>query len=115
MLSESACSAPLFYQSACRTAGTGAGSAALLFERLRPIKAVLQHLNQINNVGRSPRGRRFRGDFFVLRPKIRSVEELWIHLFQVHEVGDINGMRGLDSHLLEVLILHDDITTTLVF
>src|SRR5437762_491426 len=52
---------------------------------------------------------------FLRLQEIRPVEKLWINLFQIHEIGDVNGMRGLDPNLLKILILHDDITTALVF
>src|SRR4029450_5228970 len=54
-------------------------------------------------------------------PTLLRLEEIWfveklrIDLLQVHEIGDIDGMRGLDAHLLEVLILHHNIPTALVF
>src|SRR5436189_5744822 len=47
--------------------------------------------------------------------EIWSVEELGIDLFQVNEVGDVNGMRRLDSHLFKVLILHHNIIAALIF
>src|SRR2546429_3701157 len=47
--------------------------------------------------------------------EIWSVEELRIDLFQVNEVGDVNGMRRLDSHLFKVLILHHNIIAALIF
>ena len=67
VLSQSACSAPLFDERARRSAGTGSASTAFLLEGLRPVQAVLQYLNQINNVGWRWRGWRFRSDFLVLR------------------------------------------------
>src|SRR6267378_1430440 len=47
--------------------------------------------------------------------EIRSVEKLRIHLLQVNEVGDVNGMRGLDSDLFKILILHHNIMAAFVF
>src|SRR2546429_5229962 len=47
--------------------------------------------------------------------EIWSVEELRIDLFQVNEVGDVNGMRRLDSHFFKVLILHHNIIAALIF
>src|SRR4029077_2258247 len=41
-------------------------------------------------------------------------EKLRIDLLQVHEVGNIDGMCGLDPHLLEVLVLHYNVTAALV-
>src|SRR5262249_25676961 len=38
-----------------------------------------------------------------------------VDLFQIDEIGDVDRMRGLDANLFEVLILHDNITTALVF
>ena len=67
VLSQSACSSPLFDESAGGSAASRSGSAALLPERLRPVEAILQHLNQINHVSRRWRSWRFRRDFLVLR------------------------------------------------
>ena len=67
VLSQSACSSPLFDQSAGGSPASRSGSAALLPERLRPVEAILQHLNQINDVSWRWRGWRFRSDFLVLR------------------------------------------------
>ena len=47
--------------------------------------------------------------------EIRLIEKLWIDLLQIDKIGDVDRMRGFDSHLLEVLILHDDIMTALEF
>src|SRR6266496_5130960 len=47
--------------------------------------------------------------------KIWPVEKLRIDLFQIHKVRDVNGVRGLNAHLLEVLILHDNVTASFVF
>ena len=47
--------------------------------------------------------------------EIRLVEKLWIDLLQIDEIGDVDRMRGFDSHLFEVLILHNDIMTALEF
>src|SRR5437764_13434559 len=44
----------------------------------------------------------------------RYVEKLWIDLLQVHEVGNIDGMCGLDPHLLKVFVLQHYITAPLV-
>src|ERR671919_1622569 len=46
--------------------------------------------------------------------KIRFIEELWVNLFQINEIGDVDGMSGLDSNLLEILLIHDDITAAFV-
>src|SRR5262249_43557639 len=52
----------------------------------------------------------------LLRLKeIRIVEKLRIDLIQINEICDVDRMWGLDSHLLEVLIFHHNITTALVF
>src|SRR4029450_10894701 len=54
-------------------------------------------------------------------PTLLRLEEIWlveklrIDLLQIHEIGDIDGMRGLDAHLLEVLVLHYNVTTALEF
>src|SRR5437899_4906562 len=47
--------------------------------------------------------------------EIRPVEKLRIDLFQIHEIGDVDRMRGLDPHLLKVLILYNNITDALIF
>src|SRR4029077_4075831 len=52
---------------------------------------------------------------FLGLEEIRPVEELRIDLFQINEVGDVNGMRGLDSDLFKVLILQHNIMTALIF
>ena len=46
--------------------------------------------------------------------EIWFVEKLWIDLLQVHEVGNIDGMCGLDPHLLKVFVLQHYITAPLV-
>src|SRR5215470_10536367 len=52
----------------------------------------------------------------LLRLKeIWLVEKFWIDLLQVYEIGDIDGMRGFDAHLLEVLIFHHNVPTAFVF
>src|SRR4029434_8953170 len=51
-----------------------------------------------------------------LFPTLLWLEEIWlvkklrIDLFQIHEVGDIDGMGGFDPHLLEVFVLQHNIT-----
>src|SRR6266404_9948206 len=52
---------------------------------------------------------------FLGLEEIRSVEKLRIHLLQVNEVGDVYGMRGLDSDLFKILILHHNIMAVFVF
>src|SRR5262249_53699242 len=47
--------------------------------------------------------------------EIWPVEKLRIDLFQIYEVGDIDRMRGLDPHLLEVLVLQNNVTAALIF
>ena len=224
VLSQSACSSSLFDQRAGRSPASRSGSASLFPERLRPVEAVLQHLNQINHVSWRWRSWRFRSDLFVLRllfddlhqcrpvfvpiflrlpgnihalderlrhfqflvadgctravlqdlgaqnfagkvhqlqnqeqavgfhrskmfaitdhnfrntnlscaaqrlvqncigflPTFLRLQEIWpveklrIHLFQTHEIGDVDRMRGFDPHLLEILILQDNIPAALI-
>src|SRR5215831_5120355 len=52
---------------------------------------------------------------FLRLKEIWLVEKLRIDLLQIDEIGDVDRMRGLDAHLLEVLILHHNIATPLVF
>ena len=46
--------------------------------------------------------------------KIGLIEKLRIHLFQIDEIRDVDGVSGLDSNLLEILLFHDDITAAFV-
>src|SRR5436190_10916018 len=46
--------------------------------------------------------------------KIWLVEKLGIDLLQINEVRNIDGMRGLDPHLLEVLVLQHNVMAALV-
>src|SRR5207244_13098820 len=66
VLSQSACSAPLFDERARRSAGTGSASTAFLLEGLRPVQAVLQYIYQIKYVGWRWGGWCFCSCFLVL-------------------------------------------------
>src|SRR4030095_4752697 len=46
--------------------------------------------------------------------KIWLIEKLRINVLQIDEIRDIDGMSGLDSNLLEILLFHDDITAAFV-
>src|SRR4029450_8995413 len=51
----------------------------------------------------------------LLRPQKRGVrKKVRINLFQIDEIGDVDGVSGLDSNLLEILLFHDDITAAFV-
>src|SRR2546430_388563 len=67
VLSQSACSSPLFDESAGGSAASRSGSAALLPERFCLVQTLLQHLNKIDYISGRRRGRRLRSDLFVLR------------------------------------------------
>src|SRR5207248_2754648 len=47
--------------------------------------------------------------------KVRFVEKLGIDLLQFDEVRNVDGMRGFDPDLLEVLLLHNNVAAALVF
>src|SRR5215469_16044459 len=51
---------------------------------------------------------------FLWLQEIRLIEVLWVDLFQLDEVGDVDGMRRFDPNLFEVLFLHDNVTAALV-
>src|SRR5437870_4908339 len=51
---------------------------------------------------------------FLRLQEIWPVEKLRIHLFQTHEIGDVDRMRGFDPHLLEILILQDNIPAAFI-
>src|SRR5438477_8415215 len=68
----------------------------------RPAERLVQ-----NCVGFLPAFLRFK--------EIWLVEKLRIDLLQINEIGNVNRMGGFDAHLLEVLILHYNITTALEF
>src|SRR2546423_6911852 len=58
-----------------------------------------------------------RVSFFATLLRLKEIwllEKLLIDLLHVHEVGNIDGMCGLDPHLPEVLVLHHYITAPLV-
>src|SRR5438876_11370511 len=52
---------------------------------------------------------------FLRLKEIRLVEKLRIDLLQINKIGNVDRMGGFDAHLLEVLILHHNITTALEF
>ena len=52
---------------------------------------------------------------FLRLKEIRLVEKLRIDLLQINEIGNVDRMSGFDAHLLEVLILHHNITAALEF
>ena len=50
---------------------------------------------------------------FLRLKEIRLVEKLRIDLLQINEIGNVDRMGGLDAHLLEVLVLHYNVTAAL--
>src|SRR5215212_10150933 len=52
---------------------------------------------------------------FLRFEKIRPVEKLRIDLLQIHEIGDVDRMRRLDLYFFKVLVLQNNVTTTLIF
>src|SRR5215813_8198774 len=52
---------------------------------------------------------------FLRLKEIWLVEELRIDLLQIDEIGNVDRMRRFDTHLLEILILHHNVTTALEF
>src|SRR2546421_10514608 len=51
---------------------------------------------------------------FLRFQKVRLVEELWIDLLQLHEVGDIDGMGGFNPYLFKIFVFQNDVAPTLV-
>ena len=51
---------------------------------------------------------------FLRLQKIWLIEKLRIDLLQLDKVSDVDGMRGFDPDLLEILRFHDDVAATLV-
>ena len=47
--------------------------------------------------------------------EVGLVKEFRIDLFQLHEVGDIDGMGGFDSYFFKIFIFQNDVTAALVF